>query len=31
LRRQWEYSHAVNTGVMLLACCSATLAALRAS
>jgi hypothetical protein len=31
LRRQWEYSHAVNAGVMLLAFCSATLAALRAS
>jgi hypothetical protein len=29
LRRQWEYSHAVNAGVTLLAFCAATLAALR--
>jgi hypothetical protein len=29
LRQQWEYSHAVNAGVMLLAFCAATLAALR--
>ncbi|HKS60616.1 MAG TPA: hypothetical protein VJT13_02890 [Xanthobacteraceae bacterium] len=31
LRRQWEYSHAVNAGVTFLAFCAATLAALRAS
>ncbi|HKU05234.1 MAG TPA: hypothetical protein VJR30_04130 [Bradyrhizobium sp.] len=30
LRLQWEYSHAVNAGVTLLAFCLATLAALRA-
>ena len=29
LRRQWEFSHAVNAGVTLLAFCLATLAALR--
>ena len=29
LRTQWEYSHAVNAGVTLLAFCAATLAALR--
>ena len=29
LRVQWEYSHAVNAGVTLLAFCSATIAALR--
>jgi cytochrome c oxidase subunit IV len=29
LRRQWEYSHAVNAGVTLVAFCTATLAALR--
>jgi hypothetical protein len=29
LRRQWEYSHAVNAGVTCLAFCAATLAALR--
>ncbi|OCK58119.1 hypothetical protein [Bradyrhizobium sp. LMTR 3] len=28
-RRHWEYSHAVNAGVTLLAFCAATLAALR--
>lgn len=31
LRAQWEYSHAVNAGVMLLAFCSATAAALRSA
>ena len=31
LRRQWEYSHAVNFFVILAAFCAATLAALRAS
>lgn len=31
LRRQWEYSHAVNAGVTLLAFCLVTLAGLRAS
>jgi hypothetical protein len=30
LRRQWEYSHAVNAFVMLAALCSATLAVLTA-
>ena len=30
LRRQWEYSHAVNALVMLVALCSATLSALTA-
>ncbi len=30
LRQQWEYSHAANAGVTLLAFCAATLAALRA-
>ena len=29
LRQQWEYSHAVNAGVTLLAFCATTLAALR--
>ena len=29
LRTQWEYSHAVNAGVMFVAFCAATLAALR--
>jgi len=29
LRRQWEYSHAINTGVTFAAFCAATLAALR--
>jgi hypothetical protein len=28
LRQQWEYSHAVNTGIVLLALCCATLSAL---
>jgi hypothetical protein len=31
LRRQWEFSHAVNAGVTFLAFCAATLAALRAT
>jgi hypothetical protein len=31
LRRQWEYSHAVNAGVTFLAFCAATLAALHAA
>ena len=31
LRRQWEYSHAVNAGVTFLAFCAATIAALRAA
>jgi hypothetical protein len=31
LRRQWEYSHAVNAGVMLLTFCLATAAGLRAA
>jgi exosortase/archaeosortase len=31
LRQQWEYSHAANAGVILLAFCCATLAALRRS
>lgn len=30
LRRQWEFSHAANAGVTLVAFCLATLAALRA-
>ena len=29
LRTQWEYSHAVNAGIMFVAFCAATLAALR--
>jgi hypothetical protein len=31
LRRQWEYSHAVNAAVTFLAFCTATLAALRST
>jgi hypothetical protein len=31
LRLQWEYSHAINAGVTLLAFCATTFAALRAS
>jgi hypothetical protein len=31
LRQQWEYSHAVNAGVIFLALCVATAASLRAS
>ena len=31
LRDQWEYSHAVNAGVMFVAFCAVTAAALRAS
>jgi hypothetical protein len=31
LRRQWEYSHAINAGVTLAAFCTATLAGLRAA
>ena len=31
LRRQWEYSHAVNAGVTFLAFCAAAIAALRAA
>jgi hypothetical protein len=31
LRRQWEYSHAVNAGITFAAFCAATLAALRAN
>jgi hypothetical protein len=31
LRVSWEYSHAVNAGVTLLAFCAATIAALRAA
>ena len=31
LRQQWEWSHAANAGVMLLAFCSATAAALRSA
>ena len=31
LRRQWEYSHAVNAGVTFAAFCAATLAGLRAA
>ena len=30
LRRQWEYSHAINAGVTFAAFCAATLAGLRA-
>ena len=29
LRRQWEYSHAVNAGITFLAFCCATLASIR--
>jgi hypothetical protein len=29
LRRQWEYSHAVNAGVTFLAFCLATASAIR--
>jgi hypothetical protein len=29
MRRRWEYSHAVNAGITLVAFCAATLAALR--
>ena len=31
LRRQWEYSHAINAGVTFAAFCAATLAGLRAA
>ena len=31
LRRQWEYSHAVNAGITFAAFCAATMAALRAN
>ena len=31
LRHQWEYSHAVNAGVVFIAFCAATAASLRAS
>jgi hypothetical protein len=31
LRTQWEYSHAVNAGIMFVAFCTATMAALRTS
>jgi hypothetical protein len=31
LRRQWEYSHAINAGVTFAAFCAATLAGLRAT
>jgi hypothetical protein len=31
LRRQWEYSHAINAGVTFAAFCAATLGALRAA